>query len=176
MKQLTTQQRIAQAANFLNLLFGKIKAEVFSYLMKFSDGVDTYSFPINNETHRIEMAKKAIELNDLGFDIWHAVNLVSVKPTGGKRGDESAVSYQTAVVVDIDIQSDAHKNENLAANFDEAKSFLPFTPSLIIDSGYGLHAYYIWTEPLAVTDQNREEIKRRTMTLLSGKISLISSC
>jgi len=76
------------------------------------------------------------------------------------------VSYQTAIVVDIDIQSDAHKSDNLAANSDEAKSFLPFPPSIIINSGYGLHAYYIWGEPLAVTDQNREEIKRRNNLLL----------
>ncbi|MBR0030828.1 MAG: DUF927 domain-containing protein, partial [Treponema sp.] len=36
----------------------------------------------------------------------------------------------------------------------------------IINSGYGLHAYYIWAEPLAITDQNREEIKRRNNLLI----------
>ena len=160
------QSRIDEAITFLNLLFGKIKAEIFSYLMKFADGIDTYSFNISDETHRIEMAKKAIELSDKGFDIWHAVNPVNIKPTGGKRGDETAVSFQTAIVVDIDICSDAHKSNNLAQSFDEAKSFLPFTPSIIINSGYGLHAYYIWAEPLAITEQNREEIKRRNNLLI----------
>ena len=166
MNYLSTQQRIAQAITFFNLLFGKIKAEIFSYLIKFADSIDTYPFPIADETHRIDMAKKAIELSDKGFDIWHAINPVNIKPTGGKRGDETAVSYQTAIVVDIDICSEAHKSENLAANFEEAKSFLPFTPSIIINSGYGLHAYYIWAEPLAITDENREEIKRRNNLLI----------
>lgn len=160
------QSRFDEAKKFFNLLFGKIKAEIFSYLMKFADGIDTYPFNISDETHRIDMARKAIELSDKGFDIWHAINPVCVAPQGGKRGDETAVSYQTAVVVDIDICSDAHKSDNLAANFEEAKSFLPFTPTILINSGYGLHAYYIWAEPLAITDANREEIKRRNNLLI----------
>ena len=114
------------------------------------------------------MARKAIELTNNGFDVWHSVNPVSIEPTVGKRGDEFAVSYQTALIVDINIRSAAHKGEPslLAANSDEAKSFLPFTPSLIIFSGFGLHAYYIFDSPIKITDQNREELKRRNNLLL----------
>jgi len=114
------------------------------------------------------MARKAIELSDSGVDIWHSVNPVNVEPADGKRGDEKSVSYQIAVVADIDIRSDAHKGDpsKLAADFDEAKSFLSFTPSLIIDSGYGLHAYYIFDTPIKISDDNREEIKRRNNLLL----------
>ena len=161
-----TQKKISEMIEFFNLLFGKIPAPHFSYLITFSGRVDTYSFAINDETKRETMARKAIELSELGRDVWHAVNPVSVKPTDGKRGDETTVSYQTAIVVDIDIKSDAHKSDNLAQSFEEAKSFLPFTPSLIIDSGYGLHAYYIWNMPIEITDENREEIKRRNNLLI----------
>ena len=161
------QSRIYEATKIFNLLFGRVPAEHFSYLMTFTNGYGvTYSFAVTDQNQREAMAQKAVELSELGNDVWHAVNPVDVSPTGGKRGDETAVSYQTAVVVDIDICSDAHKSDNLAANFEEAKSFLPFAPSIIINSGYGLHAYYIWTEPLAVTDANREEIKRRNNLLL----------
>ena len=161
------QSRIGAATKIFNLLFANIPAGHFSYLMTFSSGYGvTYSFTVFTSTQREAMARKAIELSELGNDVWHAVNLVGVAPTGGKRGDETAVSYQTAVVVDIDICSDAHKSDNLATSFEEAKSFLPFTPSIVIHSGYGLHAYYIWAEPLAVTDANREEIKRRNNRLL----------
>ena len=78
------------------------------------------------------------------------------------------LSYQTAIVVDIDIRSAAHKGEPslLAADFDEAKSFLPFTPSLIIFSGFGLHAYYIFDTPIKITNENRDELKRRNNLLL----------
>ena len=158
---------ITQTINFFNLLFGRIPISHFSYLMIFSNGYGTtYPFIISDETQRELMAKKAIELSSEGFDVWHAVNSVSVKPTASKRGDETTVSYQTAIVVDIDICSDAHKSNNLAQSFEEAKSFLPFTPSLIIHSGYGLHAYYIFNTPIEITDSNREEIKRRNNLLI----------
>lgn len=161
------QSRINEATKIFNLLFGRVPAERFSYLMTFTNGYGvTYAFAVTDSNQREAMARKAVELSELGNDVWHAVNPVDVSPTGGKRGDETAVSYQTAVVVDIDICSNAHKSDNLAVDFEEAKSFLPFTPSLLVYSGYGLHAYYIWTEPLAVTDANREEIKRRNNFLL----------
>lgn len=161
------QNRIAEATEFFNLLFGRVTTSHFSYLMIFSNGYGTtYPFIISDETQRELMAKKAIELSKEGFDVWHAVNPVCIEPTSNKRGDETTVSHQTAIVVDIDICSDAHKSDNLAQSFEEAKSFLPFTPSIIINSGYGLHAYYIWAEPLAITDQNREEIKRRNNLLI----------
>ena len=162
------QKRIEEAENFFNQLYGKIIALHFSYLITFKDRIETYSFEINNETGRRNMAIKAIELADNGVDVWHAVNTISVKPANGKRGDENVVSFQTAIIVDIDIRSDAHKGDPalFAADFDKAKSFLPFTPSLIIHSGYGLHAYYIFNTPITITDQNREEIKRRNNLLL----------
>lgn len=151
------QSRINEAMKIFNLLFDGVPAKHFSYLMTFTTGYGvTYSFAVTDQTQCEAMARKAVELSELGNDVWHAVNPVAVSPTGGKRGDETAVSYQTAVVVDIDICSDAHKSDNLAADFEEAKSFLPFTPTLLVFSGYGLHAYYIWAEPLAVTDDNRE--------------------
>ena len=161
-------ERIAEILNFFNLLYGKIPKPYFAYLIKFKAYTKIYSFDVSGESHRKAMAYKAIELSDCGVDVWHSVNPVSVEPTDGKRGDELAVSYQTAVVVDIDIRSEAHKGDpsKLATDFDEAKSFLPFTPSLIINSGYGLHAYYIFDSPIKITDDNREELKRRNNLLL----------
>ena len=162
------QNILAETTKFFNLLFGKIPANNFSYLIKFAGGNGIYSFSISDETQRELMAYKAIELSNKGFDVWHAVNPVCVEPADGKRGDENAVSYQTAIVVDIDIRSDAHKGAPslFAADFDEAKSFLPFTPSLIIHSGYGLHAYYIFDIPIQITDENREQLKRRNNLLI----------
>ena len=162
------QSRITELVDFFNEIYGKINAPHFAYLIKFKDGIETYSFAISNETQRKNMGKKAIELADNGIDVWHSVNPVSVAPYAGKRGDENVVSYQIACVADIDIRSNAHKGDPslFAADFDEAKSFLPFTPSIIINSGYGLHAYYIFDEPIPITDQNREELKRRNNLLL----------
>ncbi|MBO4780209.1 MAG: PriCT-2 domain-containing protein, partial [Selenomonadaceae bacterium] len=164
MNQVEKQSQIAMAGNFFNLLYGKITALQFAYLWTKQRGI--FSFNISDETQRADMAIKAVELSDNGVDVWHSVNPVCVQPTDGKRGDETVVSYQIACVVDIDISSNAHKSDNLATSFEEAKSFLPFTPSIIIHSGYGLHAYYIFDTPIAITDQNREQLKRRNNLLL----------
>ena len=164
------QNRFAELVHFFNQLYSKIPAQHFIYLITFKNGIETYSFSIANESQRKAMAQKAVELADNGIDVWHSVNPVSIEPTIGKRGDETVVSYQTAIIVDIDIRSAAHKGDQslLAADFDEAKSFLPFTPSLIIFSGYGLHAYYIFDSPIKISDDNREELKRRNNLLLDA--------
>ena len=160
------QNRIAKLTHFFNQLYGKIPEPHFAYLWTKQRGI--FSFQINNATQREDMARKAVQLSDCGVDVWHSVNTVSIEPTNVKRGDEKVVSYQTAIVVDIDIRSMAHKGDPslLAADFDEAKSFLPFTPSLIIFSGYGLHAYFIFNEPIKITNENREELKCRNNLFL----------
>ena len=124
------QSQIATAGNFFNQLYGKITAPHFAYLWTKQRGI--FSFNISDETQRSAMAIKAVELSDNGVDVWHSINPVCVQPTDGKRGDETVVSYQIACVVDIDISSNAHKSDNLATSFEEAKSFLPFTPSIFL--------------------------------------------
>ena len=154
MNQNEKQSHIAELVNFFNQLYGKIPEPHFAYL--FTKQLGIFPFVINDKSQRIAMAMKAVELTDNGVDVWHSVNTVSVEPTNGKRGGENVVSYQTAIVTDIDITGAAHKSKNLATNFDEAKSFLPIKPSILLNSGNGAQAYYIF-----VTEKNREELKRR---------------
>ena len=97
--------RISQTLNFFNMLYGKINTTNFSYLIKFKDYTKIYAFDVSDQTQLEAMARKAVELSNRGVDIWHAVNPVNIEPTDGKRGDEHSVSFQTAVVVDIDIRS-----------------------------------------------------------------------
>lgn len=166
LQQYEKQKRIDAAKNFFNQLYGKLPAHHFVYLIKFTGGCGIYSFDTADENFTAAMAQKAIELSDSGVDVWHSVNSVGVAPHDGKRGVEKEVSYQTACVVDIDIAGEAHKNENLATDFNEAKYFLPFEPSFIIKSGYGLHAYYTFDTPIEITEDKRAEIKRRNKLLL----------
>ena len=139
------QKRIAKLAHFFNQLYGKIPEPHFAYLFT-KHGI--FPFVINEESQRIAMAIKAVELSSSGVDVWHSVNTVSVQPSNGKRGDETVVSFQTAIVTDIDIAGTAHKSTNLAVNFDQAKSFLPIKPSILLDSGHGAQAYFIFDQPI----------------------------
>jgi len=165
MNQNEKQSRIAELMNFFNQLYDKIPEPHFAYLWTKQRGI--FPFVINDESQRMAMAMKAVELTDNGVDVWHSVNTVSVKPTNGKRGDENIVSYQTAIVTDIDITGAAHKSTNLAVNFDEAKSFLPIKPSILLDSGHGAQAYYIFDHPIKITNENRELLKSRNNLMLN---------
>ena len=104
------QKRIAKLAHFFNQLYGKIPEPHFAYLFTKQRGI--FPFLINDESQRMAMATKAVELSDCGVDVWHSVNTVSVEPTNGKRGDETVISYQTAIVTDIDIFGAAHKSQS----------------------------------------------------------------
>ena len=159
---MNQHEHAEQAEQLFDLLYNKIPTVNFAYLWTKQDK-KTYPFEIADTKHA--MVKKAIELSNSGFDVYHCVNPVNVKPSG-KRGDESVVAYQTACIVDIDIASDAHKQSDLAPSFDVAKSYLPFQPSILINSSYGLHAYYVFDSPIAITDENRQQIKKRNELLL----------
>ena len=159
------QRRFEELTTFLHQLYDKIPESNFVYLWT-KQRKDTFPFSLPAQISL--MAQKAIALANGGVDVYHSVNTVNIKPIAGKRGDENSVSYQTAIVVDIDIRSNAHKGDadKFPSNFEEAKSFLPFTPSILIFSGYGLHAYYIFNIPIKITDENREELKNRNSRMI----------
>ena len=163
---MTHEEQIAQAEQFFNQLFGIVHEKKFSYLCTIDNGKfgKPYPFDISKADSRRQMAEKAIEINDLGHNVYFAVNCSDEPPTGHQRGDASTITLQTAIITDIDIEGGNHKSgkkKKLAKDFDAAKSFLPFELSLLVHSGGGLHGYCILETPIAITAANREEIQKR---------------
>ena len=168
------QRRIAEAQLFFDSLYGKVSGDFWGYLWTATQDNrhKTFPFLVTDADQRAQMAKRAIELSDAGNQVYFGVNLVSVKPSPYERGKNSTVTIQVAVICDIDIVGGTHKQGDgkiYAPDFDTAKSFLPFTTSIIVNSGYGLHAYLIFAEPLNITDENRQAANRRNV----GFIKLI---
>jgi len=61
---------------------------------------------------------------------------------------------------DIDIQGESHDKENLPKSSDDGRSIIdemPFAPSIIVDSGYGLHAYWLLHEPWIFTSDTKRQ-------------------
>ena len=81
MNQNEKQNRIDEALNLFNQLYGKIPEPHFAYLWTKQRGI--FPFVINDESQRMAMATKAVELTDNGIDVWHSVNTVNVEPTNG---------------------------------------------------------------------------------------------
>ena len=71
------QSRIDEATKFFHLLFGKVTRKSFGYLWtKQGDEKITYPFDVSNPEERVAMARKAIELSDMGADVYYGINLM----------------------------------------------------------------------------------------------------
>ena len=167
-QQDAKQARIEMALRFLNLLFGAIVERIFGYLWTKQDKA-TYPFAVSNSAERKAMAQKAIELSDTGFDVYFGVNLMDKAPARNARVKAEFVTLQTATVADIDILGGEHTDPNkYPANIEMAKGFLPFPVSLLVDSGYGLHPYCLYTKPIAITAENRSDATKRNKKFIDA--------
>jgi hypothetical protein len=161
------QSRISEAEKFFNLIFGNVHERKFGYLWTKQDKA-TYPFAVSSPDERSAMARKAIELNDDGKDVYFSVNLMDEAPARNARVKAEHVTMQTATVTDIDILGGEHTDPNkYPADFNTAKSFIPFPVSLMVDSGYGGHGYCIYSEPTPITDANRKETTERNKKFIS---------
>lgn len=69
------------------------------------------------------------------------------------RGSENDILTITTLYADLDIRSNAHAETALPGSIDEAVEFLnslPLKPSIIVNSGNGLHAYWLLDEPFKI--------------------------
>jgi uncharacterized protein (DUF927 family) len=74
---------------------------------------------------------------------------ITAGPINKKPSDNDIIGIP-ALWVDIDIYDPgnpaAHAKKNLPMTVDEARTLLPLPPSIIVHSGYGIHAWYILRE------------------------------
>ena len=170
MKDISKQARIDEAEKFFNLIFGAVNdADKIGYLWTKQDKA-TYPFKVANADARHNMAVKAIELNDAGFDVYFGVNLMDTEPAKYQRVNAEEVTLQTATITDIDCEGGGHVSKAdkvYPPNFATAKTFLPFQPSIIVDSGFGAHGYCLYQEPIAITADNREDCIKRNRNFIS---------
>ena len=95
-------------------------------------------------------------------NIFFGCGLVSTNPRG--RGKYPDISGIPCVWADIDFVSRVHKNKKLPKNMDDAMALInkmPFKPTIIVDSGHGAHAYWVFKEPMMfLGDKERDEAQK----------------
>lgn len=158
------QSRIDEAKRLFNLLYGAVSERKYGYLWaKRADEKITYPFDVSNPHERKAMAQKAIELNDAGFDVYYGVNLMDNPPAPYERATKETVTLQTAIGTDIDVEGGTHTSSEKKKypSFDVAKGLLPFTPSILINSGYGYHGLNLYDTPITITADNRKLAEQR---------------
>ena len=105
--------------------------------------------------------------NEEGYDVFYGVCLTDNPIPEKCRAKQHDISLQSSIWIDIDVQGGLHSGKNYPESIETAISFLPFQPSVIVNSGYGIHAYYCFSKMLVIGEHNRAEAELRNQKLIS---------
>ena len=165
-------ERISASEAFLRTLYkslhlGNFKRKYGYLWIKKGDEKLTLTFDMTLPAQILAMAITAIQKNEEGYDIFYGVCLTDMPIPEHIRSKKNDISLQTGIWVDIDIIGGVHLGDNYPTTVETAISFLPFKPSMIVNSGYGIHAYYLFSKALVIGDYNRNEAETRNKKLIS---------
>jgi len=151
--------KIINRKDFLELIFGKFLKEQDGYIetREFGNGSPMKRVFYDN----IDDIKDYVPDSNLYFGVCPR----QIKGNGKKE----SVQYVTALWVDVDYGEVGHKKRSEYSHYQEAfniaKSMNP-EPSLIINSGHGLHVYWLLERYVEVNHKHIEQVLKG----LAGKI------
>lgn len=112
-----------------------------------------------------EMAAYAVESGKT-YNTYFGVN-PRVKNLGEHlRGSRDDVSAVIGTYTDFDIKGDAHKEKNLPETKEELMAFLmslPKIPTAIVESGNGIHAYWLFDEIFYISNEADRDYTERIL-------------
>ena len=170
---VSVEKRVEMAAIFLMSLNCSLPRdkEYFTYLWikHFKNKTDKKTITFNAQKDHWQAARTAIEYNDKGYDIYFGVHLTDSPMDERLRAKEENITAQTAIIADLDCKSAWHidTDKKKYPTIEQAKTFLPFEPSILVDSGGGLHSYILLNEPIKFsTDAERKSAKERNQNYI----------
>ena len=130
----------------------------------------THEIRIYSPLDTKKLIEDAITINKR-TNVYFSVNPIGKKPPAGKRGASGDVSSVACVWVDIDCAGGTHSASNLPTK-QQAIEYLDnfgFEPSIIVWTGGGYHAYWLFDQVFKInTELQREEIKSICTGWVSG--------
>jgi len=149
-----------QIHSFLSLLYQYLDEKFYLYLWTLP-GRKTHLFPASDLVGMSELASQ------LPGDVYFGLGATGRILTDYERPKNEEIAAIPGLWIDIDIQSPgAHKSNDLPADIAEAMAILPdIQPSLVVWSGYGIHAYWLFREPWEL--ESAEERNEATELLRS---------
>lgn len=113
--------------------------------------------------HLDEMAAYAVEAGKT-YNTYFGVNPRMTALGEFRRGDREDISAVIGTYTDFDIKGDAHKEKNLPETKEVLMDFLmalPIHPTIIIESGNGIHAYWLFKEIFYIgNESDRDYIEK----------------
>ncbi len=96
----------------------------------------------------------------LGREVYFGTCLQAEEPEGWRRGTASGACAIPGLWADLDVAGPAHKSASLPPTKEAAADLArraPWPPSVLVDSGNGLQAWWLFPEPLLLkTDDDRK--------------------
>lgn len=97
-----------------------------------------------------------------GLDAYFGVGLRRPGLVPMRRGKKVDVVELPGVWLDVDLfNAEAHAAANLPTGIDGGAAVIdlcPFAPTLLVDSGFGLHAYWLFDHPMILRDGDQARI------------------
>jgi hypothetical protein len=142
---------------FLELLFGETAS--------LSLQIGIFTLPDRGARHFACAAEAAAYALDrtAGSEVYFNVGLA--KGAFGRRNCSADIGAIGGVWADIDMAAPWRAGKSLPVTIEEAKRILaglPFAPTLLVHSGYGLHAYWLFKEPWVFESEEERNLAART--------------
>ena len=110
------------------------------------------------------MQAKALKLAEEKNDVYFGVGIAQDQKFKGRATSEEIIGIPGAWL-DIDIKGNDHIQQNLPKTIDEILTKIPLKPSIIVHSGHGLHAYWLFKEVWYFDNDNE---RKEAQKLLQG--------
>lgn len=153
------QYDLNEARNFLNLLYPDFVKDRFILTTNIIS--KAVSGTICHNSIKSVMANT---FTVSGKNVYFQLGLLSKRTNGNERGKVVDVTGIPGFWMDIDIKNDAgHKKKELPESIDVAMSFLselPSKPSIIVNSGGGLHVYWLFNHVWLFIDEEERKIAK----------------
>lgn len=159
------EKRLAEIREFLGDLF--IGAEGFMTFWTLQDKKSSYFLPSRND-EAAEWVNGQAETKD----VYVGIGTRDMNLGAERRGGADDVAELSGLVLDLDIASPFHSRANLPATEKEATDFLselPLEPSLVVHSGHGLQAWFLFERPIPIPTKAQKD---RAQEMLKGLVDL----
>ncbi|ACL03011.1 DNA primase small subunit [Desulfatibacillum aliphaticivorans] len=152
----------SESHQFLNALYGDIEQEAYLILWSKLDK-QSRSFPVSDLTQALNLAGTLKSKHD----VYYGVGLQKHQQNSWERGKAIDVVGIPGLWFDLDIDGPGHKETRIPPDQDAALKFLDalsWKPTMIVNSGGGIHAYWLFKEPW-IFDDDEERIEARELSV-----------
>jgi len=122
----------------------------------------------------LDQAAIAFASKALRFDTYVSCGVPRFKPEGDRRARAAQVSDLPGFWLDIDFGTVGHKKNVYPPSIKHAYQLLGVAPrpTLVVESGHGLQAWWLFDDPYRITDDVSRERFVTTFTELHDKVAL----